>query len=44
MRRVLLDRVEAEVVAKEVARFREAFQRLYYCFETGLPPGQGGSP
>ena len=43
MRRVLLDRVEADVVAKEVAAFRESFQRLYYCFETGLPPGQGGS-
>lgn len=38
MRRVLLDRVQAEVVAKEVAQFRESFQRLYYCFETGLPP------
>ncbi|MFL6127756.1 MAG: serine hydroxymethyltransferase [Mycobacteriales bacterium] len=44
IRRVLLDRVEADVVAKEVARFRESFQRLYYCFETGLPPSQCGSP
>lgn len=39
MRRVLLERVPAEVVRREVADFRGAFDRLYYCFDTGLPPG-----
>jgi glycine hydroxymethyltransferase len=38
IRRVLLDRVAPEAVRKEVAEFRESFQRLYYCFDAGLPP------
>ena len=38
VRRVLLDRVPPERVRREVADFREPFQRLYYCFDAGLPP------
>ncbi|HYB10018.1 MAG TPA: aminotransferase class I/II-fold pyridoxal phosphate-dependent enzyme [Alphaproteobacteria bacterium] len=36
--RVLVRGEEPEVVKKDVLDLREAFQTLYYCFETGLPP------
>ena len=42
MRQVLLARVPAEVVRRDVAEFRESFQRLYYCFDAGLPPNPSG--
>lgn len=40
IRRVLLDRVDPETVGQEVAELRAAFQRLYYCFDSGLPPSR----
>ena len=35
--RVLVERVEPEVVRDEVIDFRQPYQTLYYCFEHGLP-------
>ncbi len=35
--RVLVERVAPEDVRDEVIAFREAYQKLYYCFENGLP-------
>jgi hypothetical protein len=35
--RVLVERTAPEVVRDEVVAFRQAYQTLYYCFESGLP-------
>ena len=35
--RVLVEREPVERVMADVVDFRAAFQKLYYCFETGLP-------
>jgi glycine hydroxymethyltransferase len=35
--RVLLERTPPEVVRDEVVAFRQSYQKLYYCFENGLP-------
>jgi len=35
--RILVERVEPEVVRDEVIAFRQPYQTLYYCFENGLP-------
>jgi glycine hydroxymethyltransferase len=37
--RVLIRREEPEAVKPDALALRRDFQTLYYCFETGLPPG-----
>jgi len=37
--RVLIAREEPEAVKPDALALRHGFQTLYYCFETGLPPG-----
>jgi glycine hydroxymethyltransferase len=37
MARVLVEREAAERVQADVVDFRAGFQKLYYCFEAGLP-------
>jgi glycine hydroxymethyltransferase len=39
LRRVLLDDEAPEDVRADVEELRAGFQRLYYCFSAGLPPG-----
>ena len=39
MARVLIRGEEAEAVKPDALALRHGFQTLYYCFETGLPPG-----
>ena len=39
MARVLVREEAPERVAEEVTAYRSAFQTLYYCFESGMPPG-----
>jgi glycine hydroxymethyltransferase len=36
--RVLVERIDPAVIAREVVAFRERFQTLYYTFEEGAPP------
>ncbi len=38
--RVLVDAAPPAAVRDEVVGFRQAYQKLYYCFEEGLPPGE----
>jgi glycine hydroxymethyltransferase len=38
MARVLVEGHDPEQVGREVIEFRAAYQKLYYCFENGLPP------
>ena len=38
MSRVLVKREPAEKVGAEVVAYRARYQKLYYCFENGLPP------
>jgi glycine hydroxymethyltransferase len=35
--RILVERVEPDKVVDDVISFRQPYQRLYYCFEGGLP-------
>jgi glycine hydroxymethyltransferase len=37
MARVLVENEPPESVMEDVIEFREAYQKLYYCFETGVP-------
>jgi len=37
--RVLIRGEEPETVKPDALALRRGFQTLYYCFETGLPPG-----
>jgi len=42
MARVLVEREPAERVQADVVDFRAGFQKLYYCFEAGLPEADRG--
>jgi glycine hydroxymethyltransferase len=39
--RVLIERASPEDVLEDVIDFRMPFQKMYYCFENGLPQKQG---
>lgn len=41
LRRVLIEGEAPETVRADVEELRAGFQRLYYCFSAGLPPGVG---
>lgn len=35
--RVLIEKQSPHTVLEEVVEFRQAYQKLYYCFDRGLP-------
>jgi len=36
IRRVLIDKEETGIIAREVSEFRRSFQKVHYCFELHL--------